>query len=180
MKSVKQILLSVAAAAGVALISALTLVPSSARTVCGEPATQEQDYVIRKVPQVPYDQLLNSIVSQYKGQIVLIDFWATWCGPCRAAMEEIEPLKSGIYSGAKYVYITSQTSPRGVWEKMIRSIKGDHYYLSNAQLQAIFKQIGTDAFPTYLVVGKDGVISEPFIGFSTDVTDALELEFLRF
>lgn len=184
MKHPKQTLMALAALLGVTIISAFTILPATPRP--SDPASeqspkvQDQDYAIKKVPQVPYDQLLQAIASSYKGQVVLIDFWATWSGTCKDAMAQMEPLKSGIYSGAKYVYITSQTSPRNLWERMITSIKGDHYYLSTNQLQAIFKQIGTDSFPTYLVVGKDGVISEPFIGYSDAVTDALELELLRY
>ena len=48
---------------------------------------------------------------------------------------------------------------------MIPSIAGDHYYLTENQLSVIYKQLGTNAFPSYLVVGKDGSKSDTFIGY---------------
>ena len=128
----------------------------------------------KKVPSVSSDKLLSEILSQYKGNVVLVDFWATWCGPCRRAHGILEPMKDSRLKDVNFVYITSDTSPKKEWKIMINNIKGDHYYLTGDQLKVIYRQIESNAFPTYLIVGKDGKVIQKFIGYDDAVPALLE------
>ena len=128
----------------------------------------------KEVPDVPSDKLLDAILEKYRGSVVLVDFWATWCGPCRNAHQILEPLKEKRFKDVSFVYVTSSTSPRSKWNEMIVNIKGDHYYLTDKQLDAIYEQMETNVFPTYLVVDKDGKIIKKHIGFEEEMMDDLE------
>ena len=128
----------------------------------------------KEVPDVPSDKLLDAILENYRGNVVLVDFWATWCGPCRNAHQILEPLKEKRFKDVSFVYVTSSTSPRSKWNEMIVNIKGDHYYLTDKQLDAIYEQMETNVFPTYLVVDRDGKIVKKYIGFEEEMLDELE------
>ena len=57
---------------------------------------------------------------------------------------------------------------------MIVNIKGDHYYLTDRQLDTIYRQMETNVFPTYLIVDRDGKIVKKYIGFEEEMMDDLE------
>lgn len=104
--------------------------------------------------------VLTTIYSKYAGKVVLIDFWATWCPPCREALKEIDAIKQDLKAqGVVFLYITGETSPLNTWESMIANISGDHYRLTKAQWGFVAKQLNMRGIPAYMILGKDGKIA---------------------
>jgi hypothetical protein len=113
--------------------------------------------VANEVPKVESAKLFDAIVSKYKGKVVYVDFWATWCGPCRAGIENIKPLKNEMADeNVVFVYITGETSPKTTYENMIPSIKGEHYRVSSDEWDFLGTQFNISGIPHYMLVGKDG------------------------
>lgn len=103
------------------------------------------------------DDILTAITKDYAGQVVLIDFWATWCGPCRMAMKEIDKIKADLQKkGCAFVYVTGETSPEATWKQMIASIEGDHYRLTDKQWDELCSRLNLPGIPAYLLLNKDG------------------------
>lgn len=101
--------------------------------------------------------VIKAIKANYPDQVVLIDIWATWCPPCRAAMKEIDAIKPALQEkGVVFVYLTGETSPMIKWKEMIPNISGDHYRLSKDQWQDMCESLHIPGIPAYTILNKDG------------------------
>jgi thiol-disulfide isomerase/thioredoxin len=116
-------------------------------------------------PELSGDDIFKAIVAPYKGQPVLVDFWATWCGPCRRAMETIKPVKEQLAGKCAFVYVSGPTSPEGLWKNMIADIHGDHYYVTDDQYSTLLNQFESQSIPTYVTVDSNGNIVNHYIGY---------------
>lgn len=116
--------------------------------------------VVMSLPKgLPVDDILSTIVSEFKDQVVVIDFWATWCPPCMAAMEKIDPIKEKYLAEGKpvaFVYVTGETSPLAKWQATIPTIKGYHYRLTDKEYNGLLRSLGIRGIPTYYIADKKG------------------------
>ena len=113
---------------------------------------------LKPTPEVADDEVFDAIISQYKGKVVVVDLWNTWCGPCRAAIKHIEPLKENdlLSDDIVWVYIADNSSNPIEYLKMISDIKGIHYKVNEDQAKAIHDRFNVDGIPYYILVDRDG------------------------
>ncbi len=131
----------------------------------------------KKYDDVAPENILQTILDNYKGRAVLIDMWATWCGPCRAGHKTMAPLKEELKGrNIKFVYITSPSSPPTTWQKMIKDIDGDHYYLTEEQNHYILSHYESSGIPTYAIYDTKGHQTYKSIGFPGNDVIRKELE----
>jgi thiol-disulfide isomerase/thioredoxin len=103
------------------------------------------------------DKVLSTILDRHKGKTVLIDIWATWCSPCRVAIDQMKPMKQELEDkDIVYIYLTSSTSEFDTWKEIVPDIHGEHYYLTEEQLNHILQQYGEQAYPTYAIYNSKG------------------------
>ena len=125
--------------------------------------------VVKDVPDWDGNDVLKGILQQYRGKVVLVDFWETWCIPCRMGMNQMAPLKEELKdNNIAFVCLTSPSSPKDTWNTMNKSIRGDHYRLNQNQYTAFYNKYNLKFVPRYLLADKDGNIVNYDVGHKTN------------
>jgi peroxiredoxin/Tfp pilus assembly protein PilF len=108
-------------------------------------------------------------LRQLRGNIVVLDFWATWCPPCRASVSELKDL-TRKYANAKVVLISiSGDKDEKAWRDFVAKKKMDwpQYLDTNDSVMSSF---AVRAFPTYMVIDGDGFIKQRITGMNPQET----------
>lgn len=125
-----------------------------------------QSHNIHHAGVVSNQDLFRSIIGRFQGKVILVDFWATWCGPCRIANIAMRPLKEELKEkDVVFLYVTGETSPQETWEEMIPDLHGEHFRLTDEQWAYLGRELGIQAIPTYLIIDKQGKITFQQTGF---------------
>ena len=106
--------------------------------------------------------LWDKLTSQYHGNLMLIDFWGIFCGPCRQGMlnmrKNVEELKNEKF---KFLYICNEgDTPRDKGEKWMSEskINGEHIYVTPSEWALLQAMFNFTAIPRTALIGRDGKI----------------------
>jgi thiol-disulfide isomerase/thioredoxin len=105
--------------------------------------------------------------SKYKGKVVYVDFWASWCGPCRGEFPYSKKMHEGFTEKQKknivFLYVSIDEDPTS-WKNAVDDLKlnnGDHGLLEGSWASVVTRKYQINSIPRYMIVDKNGAIVRP-------------------
>lgn len=109
------------------------------------------DFVLRSL------QGENMRLSEYSGEVVLVNFWATWCGPCRQEMPRLDELYARYRRAGLVLLGVSLDHERDRAAEMARTLKVAYPVLFDEQ-RTVSRAYGVDDLPVTLLIDRQGVV----------------------
>lgn len=110
-----------------------------------------------------------------RGKVVLLDFWATWCGPCKAASPTMQKLHQS-YSKQGLVVIGANTweQTKGIKPSQDYAKKHNYTYTFTHGNDNLAESWGIRGIPHFVLIGRDGKVLRVDTGFSPKVGQDME------
>lgn len=114
-------------------------------------------------------------LSDYSGQVLLVNLWATWCGPCRVETPELVRLHKEFQARGVVMVGLSTEDPEASAERVkdfVQNFRVDYQigWAPNEVAIALMQLTGRDAIPQSFIVSRDGRVLKQFVGFNPVTT----------
>lgn len=133
------------------------------------PGTKKYLHEIKSGDALALDFALKSIdgsvvkLSDFKGKVVVLDFWATWCAPCREGIPDLIDIQKSFGNDVQIIGITVDQNPMKVVPPFVKEFKINYPILIGTD-DVYNKYGGIDAIPTTFIIDKTGRIVNKHIG----------------
>jgi thiol-disulfide isomerase/thioredoxin len=146
----------------------LAVLPATASLETGEPAPAIVAAPLRAgAPPVS--------LAALRGRVVYVDFWASWCVPCRQSMPVLDGLARRFGPRGFTVIGVNKDASVAEAERFLRRVPVDFPLVGDAD-DAIARSFGVKAMPSGYLVDRAGVVRRVHRGFNAETAAALERE----
>ena len=167
----------------IALVVAIIFWPVEATATDSSVPTAQQDIAATTLihagdvaPDFTVEMLDGSRVtlSALRGKVVLVNFWATWCPPCRQEMSHLQKDVIDRFAGQDLVVLPiSRGEERKTVETFIQKM-GYTFPIGLDGDQSIYKKYASNYIPRSVVVGKDGKVVYVAVGYDEEIAKAID------
>lgn len=102
-------------------------------------------------------------LSDYRGKVVILDFWATWCPPCRKGIPDLIDLQKNYKNDLVVIGISVDTDTKNDVIPFIKEY-GINYHIAYADNEVVQNYGNIQAIPTSFIIDRDGNIVTSFVG----------------
>ena len=124
-----------------------------------------------RVGDVPPDSLGKSStgdkvrLSDYRGKIVIISFWASWCSPCRKELPLLALVQKKATRDKVVVFAVNWKESRDRYHDIVRAMKNVDLTLISDEHDYFGGEYDVNAIPHMIIIGRDGRIAAIHIGY---------------
>lgn len=176
----------------IVLVVAILFWPTEASAATGTPATTQDDIAATTLihagdaaPDFTVEMLDKQSVtlSSLRGKVVLVNFWATWCPPCRQELAHLQEGVIDLFAGSDLVVLPiSRGEKRQTVEAFIKKM-GYTFPIGLDPEQKIYSLYATNYVPRSFVVGKDGNVAYVAVGYdetiAKEINEAIKAELAK-
>jgi thiol-disulfide isomerase/thioredoxin len=112
-------------------------------------------------------------LDEMGGRVVLIDFWATWCGPCKAELPHMKKIAKEFAGQPLVIISVSWDSDAAKWKDFIAKNEMTWVQYRDAD-HSLSKEFNVEAIPHYFTIDSDGVLTAEMMGSGSDVEGKLK------
>ena len=120
-------------------------------------------------------------LSDYKGKTVVLDFWATWCGPCLASLPHTQEVAKKFKADGVVVLAVCTSDTRAKFEEWLKANQSKYPDIvftcdpnergsANYGDRASLKLYGVSGIPTQYVINREGKVAASLVGYSAGDT----------
>jgi len=116
---------------------------------------------------------IEVMLESYKGKVVVISFWASWCTPCLKELPILENIQNKIGTDKIKVIAINFKEDRKKFRKIKKLLSSLNLTLTHDKRGAIGKEFGVEAIPNLFIIGKDGQLVFHNVGYGESSIDKI-------
>ncbi len=157
-------------AAAIAIVAFMVFYPTPTKAQSQNRPTPEEATIIKEgavAPDFEVEMFDGSKVrlSDLKGKVVLLNFWATWCPPCRAELACVEKAIIEKFKGKPFVFLPVSRGEEKATVAAFREKMSYTFPMGLDTTNSIYKLYAQTYIPRNFLIGKDGKVVKASVGY---------------